>query len=194
MEIKHYYIDNVDALRFDVLTVVLLKIWHFWDVTWCCWVSSSQCPEGSLPLTSVSSSSRKMGYLDCCNLRIESVWSYKVSGTTCATAWSRRLESSATLLLEPRISQNLIILSAGVVVEILVVYFGISMRSDILIVVVTVEWWRLWSYGMWHRVVRKDADVAEGPFRLTAWHHTPADPSPGTTIFPLKYYTTLICR
>lgn len=34
--------------------------------------------------------------------------------------------------------------------------------------------------------------IVEGLVCLTAWHHTPADCSPGTVIFSLKYCTTLI--
>jgi len=140
---------------------VSLKIWVFLDVTWCClWVSSSGCPEGSLPLSSVSSSSRRLGYLDCCNLKMESVWPYVMSGTTHTTAQCHGPGDSNLQwhCCENLSCHSLIILSASIVVEILVVYFGKIMRFDVL-AVVTVEQRRLWSSGMWHHVVQKDATL-----------------------------------
>jgi len=161
LNIRHCHIDIVDAVRFDVLTVMLLKIWVLWDVTWChWWVSSSRCHEGSLLLSSVSSSSRRMDYLDCYTLNMELVCSYIMSGTTHTTA---RCHGPGDSTLQRHCCENisshsLISLSASVVVEILVVYFGKIVRFDVL-AVVTMEQWRLWSSWMWHHVVQKDATL-----------------------------------
>lgn len=119
LNIRHCHVDIVDAVRFDVLAAMLLKIWVLWVVTWCCWwVSTSGCPEGSLPLSSVSSGSRRMGYLDCCTLNMELVCSYIMSGTTHTTA--RRYGPGDSNLqwhcCENLRSHSLISLSANVVV------------------------------------------------------------------------------
>ena len=89
-------------------------------------------------------------------------------------------------------SHGLISLPASVVVEILVAYFGKIMKFDRLVVVsVTLRVVVFWD------VTPCSSDgchIVEGPIRLTGWHHTPADRSPGTVIFSLQYCTTLICK
>jgi len=47
MRLQIYFYVVTKFMRFQVLTVVLLRIQVFWDVALCCWVSGSQHLKGT---------------------------------------------------------------------------------------------------------------------------------------------------
>jgi hypothetical protein len=72
---SHYSAHTWQLVRTEVLTVVLLKIWVFWDVTVCHWASNSWCLEEPWCL-------HLQGQAVQVSLKMEALQSFKTSITT----------------------------------------------------------------------------------------------------------------